>query len=590
MIDSLDISDSKKEKLSATVRKTLRENPGIQISALKNILLTFIEFDKMSENKPAEKSDALSANKKEENSSKSQDETISTTDGSVPSPVDQGIPQETSHTSPTVQGVPHETSHTSPDVQGTPQTSPVMPGKTNASPANQGVPHKSPEMDQSKTHVSPAVNKEAQVSKGSLGGQQKTQEHAGTSQTDAGRKENPGHDQQKTSKQNDKSEQRHLLEGDRRLNEPQKPPQVNTGRRPDQSHQVDTLKQPDKSHEVDTRQRLNVLRQHQLQQQQARNQHQKQQQTQQHQQRYQQQTRHQYQNQSQNRQQNMQAHQQQNECQQRQQQSMNYRQQNQQLQNQRNQPQQGRQQANLQMSRNQQNWNQLRPNQPNEQNLPKRRLSDLEMLYNQQRQRQNQTKLNQQRLDQTIQNMHIRYRQDQTNQNMYNQQQPNRTDKNMYNQQQLNRTNQNLLQVPGASRLQQMTAARSRAQVRNDSLQGFRRHIFLIVLLTVSNLCLEAVTDWLMTDTQHSTLKTQCIWLGESWVWSVNPECRVLSIHHKFWVHALNLWRFISTLHFILQYQIHVFEWGILKCGRIHILRSGIPNQIHGVWSAEYPS
>ena len=91
----------------------------------------------------------------------------------------------------------------------------------------------------------------------------------------------------------------------------------------------------------------------------------------------------------------------------------------------------------------------------------------------------------------------------------------------------------------------------------------------------------------LMTDTQHSTLKTQCIWIGESWVWSVNPECRVLSIHHKFWVRALNLWRFISTLHFKLQHQIHVFEWGILKCGRIHILRSGIPNQIHGVLSVE---
>ena len=90
-----------------------------------------------------------------------------------------------------------------------------------------------------------------------------------------------------------------------------------------------------------------------------------------------------------------------------------------------------------------------------------------------------------------------------------------------------------------------------------------------------------------MTNTQHSTLKTQRIWMGESWVWSVNPECRVLSIHHKLWVQALNLWRFISPLHFKLQHQIHVFEWGILKCGRIHILRSGIPNQIHGVLSVE---
>ena len=106
-----------------------------------------------------------------------------------------------------------------------------------------------------------------------------------------------------------------------------------------------------------------------------------------------------------------------------------------------------------------------------------------------------------------------------------------------------------------------------------------------------SNLCSEAVVDWhgprLMTDTQHSTLKTQCIWMEESWVWSVNPECIVLSIHHKFWVQALNLWRFISTIHFKLQHQIHVFGWGILKCGRIHILRSGISNQLHGVLSVE---
>ena len=90
-----------------------------------------------------------------------------------------------------------------------------------------------------------------------------------------------------------------------------------------------------------------------------------------------------------------------------------------------------------------------------------------------------------------------------------------------------------------------------------------------------------------MTDTQHSTLKTQCIWMGESWVWSVNPECRVLSIHHKYWVQALNLWRFVSTLPLKLQHQIHVFEWGILKCKRIHILHSGISNQIHGVLSVE---
>ena len=32
----------------------------------------------------------------------------------------------------------------------------------------------------------------------------------------------------------------------------------------------------------------------------------------------------------------------------------------------------------------------------------------------------------------------------------------------------------------------------------------------------------------------YSALHTQCIWMGESWVWSVNPECRVLSNRHKF--------------------------------------------------------
>ena len=86
----------------------------------------------------------------------------------------------------------------------------------------------------------------------------------------------------------------------------------------------------------------------------------------------------------------------------------------------------------------------------------------------------------------------------------------------------------------------------------------------------------------------YSALHTQCIWMGESWVWSVNPECKVLNIHHKFWVQALNLWQFLSTLHLKLQHQLHVFEWGILKCGRIHILCSGIPNQIHGVLSIRH--
>ena len=104
--------------------------------------------------------------------------------------------------------------------------------------------------------------------------------------------------------------------------------------------------------------------------------------------------------------------------------------------------------------------------------------------------------------------------------------------------------------------------------------------------LPVDNYFTNSPGPRLMTDTQHSTLKTQCIWMGESRVWSVNPECRVLSIHHKFWAQALNLWRFLSILHLKLQ-QIHMFEWGILKCGRIHILCSGIFNQIHGVLSVE---
>ena len=117
----------------------------------------------------------------------------------------------------------------------------------------------------------------------------------------------------------------------------------------------------------------------------------------------------------------------------------------------------------------------------------------------------------------------------------------------------------------------------------------FMKHFLLIdnVSMTISSR--QPFELWPRTYDGYSALHTQnSMYLnGESWVWRVNPECRVLSIHHTFWVKALNLWRFLSTLHFKLQHQIHVFEWGILKCGRIHIIHSGIPNQIHEVLSVE---
>ena len=118
------------------------------------------------------------------------------------------------------------------------------------------------------------------------------------------------------------------------------------------------------------------------------------------------------------------------------------------------------------------------------------------------------------------------------------------------------------------------------------------KHFLLIdnVSMTISSR--QPFELWPRTYDGYSALHTQnSMYLnGESWVWRVNPECRVLSIHHKFWVQALNLWWFLSTLHFKLQHQIHVFEWGILKCGRIHIIRSGIKYMKCWVWSAEYPS
>ena len=39
---------------------------------------------------------------------------------------------------------------------------------------------------------------------------------------------------------------------------------------------------------------------------------------------------------------------------------------------------------------------------------------------------------------------------------------------------------------------------------------------------------------WPQTYDGYSALHTQCIWMGESWVWSVNPECRVLTSCPKF--------------------------------------------------------
>ena len=91
----------------------------------------------------------------------------------------------------------------------------------------------------------------------------------------------------------------------------------------------------------------------------------------------------------------------------------------------------------------------------------------------------------------------------------------------------------------------------------------------------------------LMIDTQHSTLKTQCILMGESWVWSVNPECRVLSMHHEFGGLAPNVRRLLSNPHLKLQTQLQIFEWGNFECGKSHIPCSGLPIQIDGVLSVE---
>ena len=70
----------------------------------------------------------------------------------------------------------------------------------------------------------------------------------------------------------------------------------------------------------------------------------------------------------------------------------------------------------------------------------------------------------------------------------------------------------------------------------------------------------------LMTDTQHSTLNTPCIWLGISecrmrilphfkiphsntWSWCWSFKCRVLRNCHKFRAWTQNLWWILRTLH-----------------------------------------
>ena len=91
----------------------------------------------------------------------------------------------------------------------------------------------------------------------------------------------------------------------------------------------------------------------------------------------------------------------------------------------------------------------------------------------------------------------------------------------------------------------------------------------------------------LMTDTQHSTLNTQCIWLGiperrmwilphfkiphsNTWIWCWSLKCRVLINRQKFRVWTQNLWWILRTLHsgFTLHTQ-------------------NSPIQIHWVWSVE---
>ena len=70
----------------------------------------------------------------------------------------------------------------------------------------------------------------------------------------------------------------------------------------------------------------------------------------------------------------------------------------------------------------------------------------------------------------------------------------------------------------------------------------------------------------LMTDTQHSTLNTPCIWLGiperrmwillhfkiphsSTWIWCWSFKGRVLINHHKFRAWTQNLWWILRTLH-----------------------------------------
>ena len=69
-----------------------------------------------------------------------------------------------------------------------------------------------------------------------------------------------------------------------------------------------------------------------------------------------------------------------------------------------------------------------------------------------------------------------------------------------------------------------------------------------------------------MTDTQHSTLNTPCIWLGiperrmwiiphfkiphsNTWIWCWSLKCRVLINRHKFRAWTQNLWWILRTLH-----------------------------------------
>ena len=91
----------------------------------------------------------------------------------------------------------------------------------------------------------------------------------------------------------------------------------------------------------------------------------------------------------------------------------------------------------------------------------------------------------------------------------------------------------------------------------------------------------------LMTDTQHSTLNTPCIWLGiperrmwilphfkiphsNTWIWCWSLKCRVLINRHKFRAWTQNLWWILRTLH--SGFTLHTRD---------------SPIQIHWVWSVE---